>query len=92
MYASLTFRDSQLKRNIFNLFATFPLTGASNSGITMTYADLGNVPVSWRCTIRLRMVGMHQGRPKSHPMIQLMDCFSFFSEGNEGMVIQEVDP
>jgi hypothetical protein len=40
--------------------ATFLLTQSTNSGITMAYADLGNVPLSGLCTFGLCMVGMHQ--------------------------------
>ena len=50
----------------FSLMTTFLLTMRTNSGITMAYADLGNVPLSRLCSIRMCMVGVHQGRPESH--------------------------
>jgi hypothetical protein len=50
----------------FSLMTTFLLTMRTNSGITMAYADLGNVPLSRLCSVRMCMVGVHQGRPESH--------------------------
>jgi hypothetical protein len=53
----------------FNPMTTFLLTMRPNSGITMTYADLGNVPLFGLCSLGLCMVGVHQGRPESHAVI-----------------------
>jgi hypothetical protein len=55
--------DALLNRSpfFFYLMTTFLLTRRTNSGITMTYADLGNVPLFGLCSLRMCMVGMHQG-------------------------------
>ena len=54
----------------FDEMTTFLLTMRSNSGITMTYADLGNVPLFGLYSLGLCMVGVHQGRPQSHAVIR----------------------